>query len=280
MYAFRDQPPIQRSQYIPPAKTPTEDRVYLIVSYDEKEDAKALGAKWDKTKKQWYAPYAEPSLVERWGVHARSLTELKGEDRAFQGSDLCIAFQPKSSSWCRKIQYAIHKSDRERVQDFVFGRVHRTCETCGVQDVEMEYHMHGRWTYDTTSNTQRLVRLMALCEKCYECTHFGTAHYNGRRDEARQHLRKIRKWSENECQTHVDVAYQSLDTLNRTKWTVDLSLLKDNGLKCESGTRKQTFFAKSNHTNTNDKSHSKQNKKNIVHRATNSTTYTFRSSKS
>jgi len=31
-------------------------KVYLNVAYAEKEEAKALGAKWDPTKKKWYAP--------------------------------------------------------------------------------------------------------------------------------------------------------------------------------------------------------------------------------
>jgi hypothetical protein len=34
-------------------------RVYLNVSYAQKDEAKALGAKWDADKRQWYAPTAE-----------------------------------------------------------------------------------------------------------------------------------------------------------------------------------------------------------------------------
>lgn len=30
--------------------------IYINVSYDEKEKAKSLGAKWDPQKKKWYAP--------------------------------------------------------------------------------------------------------------------------------------------------------------------------------------------------------------------------------
>ena len=31
-------------------------KVYLNVSYDNKEEAKAMGARWDTVKKIWYAP--------------------------------------------------------------------------------------------------------------------------------------------------------------------------------------------------------------------------------
>jgi phage/plasmid primase-like uncharacterized protein len=39
-----------------PAMTMSDDRTYLAVPYDEKDDAKALGAKWDRQAKAWYVP--------------------------------------------------------------------------------------------------------------------------------------------------------------------------------------------------------------------------------
>jgi hypothetical protein len=37
------------------AKTRT-DRTYLNCPYDDKDDAKALGAKWDPDMKKWFVP--------------------------------------------------------------------------------------------------------------------------------------------------------------------------------------------------------------------------------
>jgi len=39
-----------------PAMTTTDDRTYLAVPYAEKDDAKQLGAKWDRQAKAWYVP--------------------------------------------------------------------------------------------------------------------------------------------------------------------------------------------------------------------------------
>jgi putative DNA primase/helicase len=39
-----------------PAMTTSDDRTYLAVPYDEKDDAKARGAKWDRQAKAWYVP--------------------------------------------------------------------------------------------------------------------------------------------------------------------------------------------------------------------------------
>ena len=33
--------------------------IYLFVKYEDKDDAKSLGAKWDVENKRWYAPNKE-----------------------------------------------------------------------------------------------------------------------------------------------------------------------------------------------------------------------------
>lgn len=45
----------------------TTPRNYLSVPYAEKDQAKALGAKWDPARKQWYAPPGlDLGLFARW----------------------------------------------------------------------------------------------------------------------------------------------------------------------------------------------------------------------
>ena len=44
-------------------------KTYLTVPYAEKDAAKALGAKWDATKKKWYAPAnTELSSFSKWQI--------------------------------------------------------------------------------------------------------------------------------------------------------------------------------------------------------------------
>ena len=51
----------------------TKNKIYLNVPYDEKDDAKSMGAKWDKSKKRWYI---EPKnkyklqMMGRWSLNA------------------------------------------------------------------------------------------------------------------------------------------------------------------------------------------------------------------
>jgi hypothetical protein len=41
-------------------------RTYLNCPFDEKDQAKALGARWDATKKRWYVDIADLSPFSRW----------------------------------------------------------------------------------------------------------------------------------------------------------------------------------------------------------------------
>ena len=40
-------------------------KIYLSVPFERKEDAKSLGAKWDKDKKQWYTNTYNIQLIEK-----------------------------------------------------------------------------------------------------------------------------------------------------------------------------------------------------------------------
>ncbi|MCW3476236.1 zincin-like metallopeptidase domain-containing protein [Limobrevibacterium gyesilva] len=85
-----------------PAMQTSEDRTYLAVPYDEKDDAKALGAKWDPQAKAWYVPAGvdleafSPWLPARGQVHIA----VDGDPReafalALRESGLCIDGPPE-----------------------------------------------------------------------------------------------------------------------------------------------------------------------------------------
>lgn len=212
----------------------SSSKTYLNVPFSEKDEAKSLGARWDNAQRKWYAPNGESALVERWGTQARPLETLEGEDRTFGQAGLHIDLFPKSC-WCKKIRFAMDRDEADRVQDLVLGRVNRTCEACGIQDVDKRFDMHGRWSYDDATKTQTLVRLVAMCEDCFDVTHFGAASYAGRRDRAMAHWQHVTGRTYEECKLHIDQAYARMHTLNETDWKVDVSLLTRNGVSCRSG---------------------------------------------
>jgi len=62
------------------------DRIYLDVPYAEKDQAKALGARWDPHRRQWWAPPASPAgAFSRW---------VDPEPRVFGGPPIGVAGRP------------------------------------------------------------------------------------------------------------------------------------------------------------------------------------------
>ena len=68
----------------PPTPVPAEktSRRYLTVPHHQKEDAKALGARWDDAAKKWYVPEGlDGSLFVQWpfdGAQVASTSEADG----------------------------------------------------------------------------------------------------------------------------------------------------------------------------------------------------------
>jgi hypothetical protein len=56
---------------------PKAERTYLAVPYDERQEAKAMGARWDPFKKAWYVgPGIEPEKIAKWEVRHQETATL------------------------------------------------------------------------------------------------------------------------------------------------------------------------------------------------------------
>ena len=56
---------------------PHGERTYLAVPYEEREQAKAVGARWDAVKKAWYVgPQVEPEKVAKWEMRHQETPTL------------------------------------------------------------------------------------------------------------------------------------------------------------------------------------------------------------
>lgn len=81
---------------------------------------------------------------------------------------------------------------------------------------------HERWSYNSETKIQKLERLICLCQDCHEATHMGLAGVNGRGNEARAHLKKVRGFS--------DEAFVIRRKRSVHNWELDLSLITANGI--------------------------------------------------
>ena len=220
------------------------NRYYISVLFEEKEDAKILGAKWDGEKKQWYIPdnISEPNklkLQEKYKINNKPILELIGEDRTFGGNKLFVDLIP-STCWFTNVRYCIHSSDWDRVRKFVYERVNYICECCGINTKTHNIRLdaHERWLYNNDTHTQKLIRIVALCFDCHQTSHIGLAEIKGKKYEATKHLQNVRNFTEKECKEHMDEAFKIWRDRCNIEWSLDISLIENNNIKLSTNVSK------------------------------------------
>jgi hypothetical protein len=106
-------------------------KIYLIVPFENKDDAKNLGVKFDWDKKLWYANNTNKNkLLEKYKEY-KSFDKLIGENREFNGSNLFIDLIP-TTSWFNNVRSCIYNEDWLRIRKYIYERVNYKCECCGL----------------------------------------------------------------------------------------------------------------------------------------------------
>ncbi len=85
--------------------------------------------------------------------------------------------------------------------------------------------------YDDETHTQKLIRIVALCQACHQTTHIGLAEILGKKYEATKHLQTVRNFTEEECREHIKEAFKIWRDRCKFKWNLDISLIENNNIK-------------------------------------------------
>lgn len=203
------------------------NRLWLEVPYEDKDAAKAAGARWDPCRRAWYAPRPGMASLQRWTGRPPLPELLPGEDRGFGGNGLFVDLIP-DSCWFTNVRSCVDRSDWDRLRNMIYRRANQRCEICSTgSDSESKIWLeaHERWSYDLTTQTQRLVRLICLCTLCHQATHFGLAEINGHRDRALNQLIAVNGWSRQRAEQHVREAFIEWQRRSAIDWHLDLTLL-------------------------------------------------------
>ncbi|MDN5750607.1 MAG: DUF5710 domain-containing protein, partial [Pseudonocardia sp.] len=201
-------------------------RVYLEVSYSEREQAKALGARWDPAARRWWAPPAATAAQQRWPARPEVPALLPGEDRTF-GAGLFVDMIP-TGAWFTQIRTAVSGQDWERLRRMLERRAGGRCEICQAgpdPSIGRPMEAHERFAYDEATNRQVLTRLLWICSDCHQATHFGLAEVRGQRDLALAHLRAVTGMSAEQAEAHIAAAYAVWRTRSDRYWRLDLAIL-------------------------------------------------------
>jgi hypothetical protein len=88
---------------------------------------------------------------------------------------------------------------------------------------------HERWFFDETTQTQKLIRIIALCKLCHSATHYGHSKRTKNIDKINNHIKKINNYDDDELKMHIKESYEIWKFRNSIKWNLDFSILTNSG---------------------------------------------------
>lgn len=159
------------------------------------------------------------------------LGALPHEDRTFGGRLLYVDLVPRSCFFTNARSH-LTRPEWTRLREFIYARAGQRCEVCDHARTDgrrPRLDAHERWSFDEATHTQRLVRLLALCEPCHSATHYGLAELRGDGERAFEQLRSVNCWTESQTRQHIIDAFTQWESRNAIAWTLDLALLADAG---------------------------------------------------
>lgn len=220
-------------------------KIYLGTTFTDRDDVKKHGAKWDFIEKRWYCekglrksnPKNYKYLIKKYPSNSKPITELLGEDRTFGGNELYVDLIP-NTCWFNNVRSCIDPKDWDRLRKFVYSRADHKCEVCGKTPIQ-SLEAHERWSYNITTFTQKLERLIALCHECHQTTHMGLARVKNRDKQAREHLQEITGMNYHDASNHIDHAFDIWRVRNKITWNLDLNLITENDIKLAQNSQQQ-----------------------------------------
>lgn len=216
--------------------------IYLSISYDQKDDAKAMGAKWDPEKKLWYAPDSSftklietyPALVpkeKKTAIRKLSVAEtnepshsciLVGENRNYGGNELFVDLLPKDSSITLK--RSLCDSEYSKLRNIVVKRVAYKCEICDIECLSKDnkyLQLCERFSYSMETKIQKLERIVAMCKECFITTRLLD------KGIALGRLINVNQLDKEDAKQHIFDAYEIWKVRSNIKWTVNLSIVSN-----------------------------------------------------
>jgi len=125
------------------------------------------------------------------------------------------------TSWWKSARSKIKKSEWDTIRKKVYQQASYICEICGVKNVRLD--CNEVWEYQ--NNKQILVRLEAICRLCHLSQHMGFASVIGRGWEAKEHLKKVNNWSEEQTIIYIQEKFEEWEKRNKIEWVLDISFL-------------------------------------------------------
>ena len=146
---------------------------------------------------------------------------------------LTIEFVPKTC-WFSNVRDHVSRETWQEIAATVAAKAGSRCEICGGRGPKHAVECHEVWYYDDKTQTQKLVRLIALCPDCHRVKHIGLAWRQGKDKEALAHLAKVNEWHITRAERYRRNMFDLWKRRSFFPWKLDLSYLDEAfGLKIQ-----------------------------------------------
>jgi 5-methylcytosine-specific restriction endonuclease McrA len=133
---------------------------------------------------------------------------------------LSIELVPKTA-WGKNVRSEVSAKAWDTIRHKVYAEFSAKCAVCRHKDRVL--HCHEVWGYDDVKRVQRLVYMVALCEKCHSVKHMGRTMAMGHGAAATRHLARQNKWTMEHAKRYIEEQFAKNAERSQHKWTLDLS---------------------------------------------------------
>lgn len=198
-------------------------KIFLNVPYEEKDQVKRLGARWDVEDRGWYIPEKlQRAAFEQW------------LPRMFQANAKpphILSELIPSPSWYINLRSLLPADDWTSLRHQCSDKAGRRCQVCGGRGPRWPVECNEQWQYFENPATpgcgvQKLLRLVALCPTCHSTKHLGKAQIDGTYEAALAQLGYVNSWTAEQCEVHANQAFHVWERRSAMFWQFDLSILQ------------------------------------------------------
>lgn len=203
-----------------------DDVVRFYVPFDERDDAKRLGARWDKEMRRWYVKAGtDLRPFERWiDPPVDYLPEVP-----LDSPRITADIHPDGS--LRAIRSRLLQEEWIELRRKVSKDAGYRCEACGRRGKDHPVETHDIWTFDSETGVQTLVCVKAFCPECHRVRHLNEEIRDDfelpRFQELVSWTSLVNGWSRKDAERHLRDCDDKRAALLGRKWTVHASAILD-----------------------------------------------------
>ena len=139
---------------------------------------------------------------------------------------LTIDLIPKTTFYSN-VRSILPKSTWNKIRQKTLTDANNVCEICGGITGFRGLDCHEIWEFDDINHIQKLIKFIALCNKCHEVKHIGKAQIDGNFNRARKWFKEINNLSELDVRNLIIEAFTTWGERSQYQWQIDISILEE-----------------------------------------------------